>query len=125
MEAVTHTQDDNRIILAGDLNCRIDKPNVKTELILETMAEEGFILINKPDLKTYIAPNGTSTIDLVFCKGENTKTTNQEGLWSSAITPLRKHIPIVTTIEIHQSRSMPTTTTTHKSSRKLDTEQLN
>ena len=33
MEAVSHTTSDKRILLAGDLNCRIDRPNHKTDLV--------------------------------------------------------------------------------------------
>ena len=68
LSAVEHTEQDERVILAGDFNCRIDKTNVKTELVVEALQEEGFTLINKPQLITYIAPNGTSAIDLVLFK---------------------------------------------------------
>lgn len=121
-EAIMQSTGDKRVILAGDLNCRIDKPNNKTELILDSLVEEGYTLINKPTLKTYIAPNGTSSIDLVFYRGEGTKIINQKGLWTSDMAPIRKHIPIVTTMEIHQSQSTLTSATRHRTSRKLDVE---
>lgn len=62
------TAADQRAIIAGDLNARIDKPTTKTELILETLEGSGYNLVN---MKTYIAPNGTSTIDLVLYRGKD------------------------------------------------------
>lgn len=66
MKVITEAKNERNVIIAGDFNGRIDKPDQKTEIILETMQEEGFTLINKPELTTYIAPNGSSAIDLVF-----------------------------------------------------------
>jgi hypothetical protein len=47
LSSVEHTEQDEGI-LAGDFNGRIDKTNVKTELAMETLQEEGFTLIKKP-----------------------------------------------------------------------------
>ena len=47
MDTLTKVKNDSNVILAGDLNCRIDKPLYKTELILELFKEEGFSLVNK------------------------------------------------------------------------------
>jgi hypothetical protein len=53
-------------ILAADLNCRIDKPNINSKMVLSLMEEEGFKLINNKELITYVTCNGRSVIDLVF-----------------------------------------------------------
>ncbi|KAJ4426601.1 hypothetical protein ANN_26399 [Periplaneta americana] len=95
-KVIEQTRTDKNVILAGDLNCRLDKQNAKTHILLETLEEEGFRLENKKEIPTYIAHNGYSTIDLVFYKGEHLKLTKQEGLWSSKAAPIRKHIPIKT-----------------------------
>ena len=61
---------------------------------METLQEEGLTLINKPELITYIAPNGASAIDLVLFKGNGIKAQDQNELWTSGVAPIRKHIPI-------------------------------
>lgn len=68
--AIEQTRNDENVILAGDFNCRIDKPSIKTEILINTLEEEGLRLINKKEMPTYVAPNGTSVIDLVFYRGE-------------------------------------------------------
>ncbi|KAJ4428483.1 hypothetical protein ANN_24520 [Periplaneta americana] len=122
-EALTQMTADKRVILAGNLNARIEKPSTKTELILETLKGGGYSLINKPDLKTYIALNGTSTIDLVLFRGESINAINQKALWISAITLIRKHVPVTTTFKFSQPL-LPTRLTLNRISRKLDTEKL-
>lgn len=96
---------DPTIILAGDFNCRLDKPDRKASAIFQLLEEEGFELVNAASLMTYIAPNGTSAIDLVFFKGGNISISSQTGLWHSSSTPLRKHIPVVTelSLDIHEN----------------------
>jgi hypothetical protein len=84
------------IILAGDMNCRLDKPDMKCKAILAFLKEENLKITNDPKCKTYFAHNGSSTIDLVFHKGDNIGTLRKKGLWTSPTTPLRKHIPIQT-----------------------------
>ena len=64
------------------------------------MQEEGFTLVNNPELTTYIAPNGTSAIDLIFYRGEGIKIQGQIGLWSTDAALIRKHIPIKTSLLI-------------------------
>ena len=51
-------------IIAGDLNCRIDKKNSKTKLVVDALEEEGFTLLNDRNTPTYICHNGSSAIDL-------------------------------------------------------------
>ena len=50
MKAITEPKNERNVIIAGDFYGRIDKPNQKTEIILDTMQEEGSSLINKPYL---------------------------------------------------------------------------
>ena len=79
MTAITAFGDKENILLAGDLTCRIDKDNTKTQLVLESLEEQGFTLATERDTPTYIAPNGTSTIDLLFYKRETHKNSGAEG----------------------------------------------
>ena len=69
-------------------------------MVLEFLEEQGFTLPTERDTPTYIAPNGTSTIDLLFYKGKHIKIAEQKGLWYSSTTSLRKHIPTTTIISI-------------------------
>ena len=52
---------DDPVILAGDLNCRLDIASQKTTEILNYLEEEGFALVNNTDAKTYVSHNGSST----------------------------------------------------------------
>lgn len=54
------------VILAGDLNCRIDIRQPKAEQVIRFIEGEGLTLANKAEEKTYVCHNGSSTIDLVF-----------------------------------------------------------
>ena len=55
-------------IIAGDLNCRIYKPDHKSRTIMAQIEEERYKLVNKKTLVTYVAHNGSSAIDSVFLK---------------------------------------------------------
>ena len=103
--ALNIVQKSEPLILAGDLNCRIDQPDHKSITVIGFLQEEGLSLLNNKEEKTYIAHNGTSTIDLVFV--------------NSAITPVyqevlnvvaRKHLPIKTNLFIKTDRSNVTHT---------------
>ena len=122
MSAIT-TADGGNMILAGDINCRIDKKNCKTEIIMEALEEEGFTLVNKRDMPTYIAHNGTSAIDLLLYKGQNMKVLEQKCLWTSSIAPLRKHIPVETRMSIITGRHGHKRNTADLS-RHMDTDRL-
>jgi hypothetical protein len=104
-KATEETRKEKKVILAGDFNCRIDKYNTKTDILRETLEEEGFRLVNKKEVPTYIAPNGTSTIDLVFYRGDKLKLNKQEGLWTSTAAPIRKHILIITNFSIETTNN--------------------
>jgi exonuclease III len=53
-EALQKIDHNKAMILAGDLNCCIDSSSIKTDLILNYLAEEGFTLTNKVNEKTYM-----------------------------------------------------------------------
>ncbi|KAJ4425430.1 hypothetical protein ANN_28045 [Periplaneta americana] len=82
------------VILAGDLNCRIDAEHHKSKAVISFLEEEGLMLINKKEAKTYIGFNGCSTIDLVF---SNQEASRQQVLESVVA---RKHLPMDTTIYV-------------------------
>ncbi|KAJ4427011.1 hypothetical protein ANN_26810 [Periplaneta americana] len=81
------------LILAGDLNCRIDRPDLKTTTIISFLESEGLTLINNKGTKTYIGPNGSSTIDLVF-RNLKGATLDCQRVLENIIT--RKHLPVAT-----------------------------
>jgi hypothetical protein len=60
------TTKEDAVILAGDLNCRIDIEMDKTTELVSSLEGEGVTLNNNKKLETYIRHNGTSSIDLVF-----------------------------------------------------------
>ena len=118
-KAIAHTRNDENVILAGDLNCRIDKQNSKTDLIMEQLQAEGYCLINKKEKVTYIAPNGTSTIDLIFVRGKDILPTEHHVAGCHKTATLRKHLPVYMNFQMKRS-STQRLTETHPSSRKLD-----
>ena len=81
-----YVETEQNVIIAGDLNCRLDKPDYKTIAVVEMMQGIGFNLINKQDLKTYLAPNGSSAVDIVLIRGKDLKLENQEALSTSQCT---------------------------------------
>jgi hypothetical protein len=54
------------VLLAGDFNARIDKPDppLRTRCFLNFLNEEGLWLCSSPEPVTYEAHNGSSTVDL-------------------------------------------------------------
>ena len=57
------------IVLGGDFNCRLDKPNLQRQILLQNMRTYGLICINREQVPTSICHNGTSVIDLIFIYG--------------------------------------------------------
>ena len=55
------------LVFGGDFNCRLDKPNLRSQILLENMRIYG--LTNHEKVPTYIYHNGTSVIDLIFTYG--------------------------------------------------------
>ena len=99
-QALSHTEPEESVNLAGDFNCRIDKPSHRSKILLEALEEEGFTLTNDPMDYTYFAPNGSSTIDLILYRSQNKKLliTNQKQHWPRTVAPTRKHVPVVAII---------------------------
>ncbi|KAJ4425968.1 hypothetical protein ANN_27594 [Periplaneta americana] len=87
------------LILAEDLNCRIDRPDLKTTTIISFLESEGLTLINNKDTKTYIGPNGSSTIDLVFGNMKGA-TLDCQRVLENIIT--RKHLPVETNFHLEE-----------------------
>ena len=73
MMTVNLARESDNILIAGDINCRIDRTNIKTQTLMDTLEDEGFMLVNKSDMPTYVAPNGTSSIDLLLYKEKMVK----------------------------------------------------
>jgi sorting nexin-29 len=86
------------MILGGDFNCRIDTGRRGTDLS-EQLYQYGFSLINERLQPTYVAPTGSSTIDLMFYRGkQQIKPTH------TSIHPheLRKHLQVIVSWEIKE-----------------------
>ncbi|KAJ4437826.1 hypothetical protein ANN_13764 [Periplaneta americana] len=123
ISAIKHTNPEETIILAGDFNCRLDKNNQRARILIDNL-EEGFRLLNDSDQKTYYAKNGSSKIDLVFIKGNNTRVTSHYALMTSEVTTLRKNYPIVTSIETEKLTKNKITQQSTNVSRKLNIQKL-
>lgn len=54
-QAITVVPNKERVILAGDLNCPIDKTNRKADIVLSYIKEEGLTLVNDNKVQTYIS----------------------------------------------------------------------
>ena len=120
LRATACVKKEKNVLLAGDFNCRIDKPNTKSDLLLAMLVEEGFSLANSKDLYTYFAHNGASAIDLVFFRGKHITIKNQKGLWTSGTAPIRKHIPVYTEIQIKTNDTLAKPRKMSRPSRMLD-----
>ncbi|KAJ9577008.1 hypothetical protein L9F63_006445 [Diploptera punctata] len=92
-EAFQKIDKNKAVILAGDLNCRIDQHNHKSDTVINYLTNVGLCITNKPEDKTYIGHNGTSTIDLIL-HNALINTTNAKTMENTSITPIRKHIPV-------------------------------
>lgn len=112
-EAFNKIENQQPVIVAGDFNCRIDKENQKTRMLVNYIVEEGFSLLNNPNEPTYICHNGRSTIDLIF-RNPWLETKSIKILADSATVPLRKHQPVIASVvqlkptrkEVHDSPPM-------------------
>ena len=85
------------LLLAGDLNCRIDISSNKSKAILEYLEQEGLSLTNKREEKTYLGYNGSSTLDLIFIS-DDIRVKHQAVLYSIVA---RKHLPVETTLAVN------------------------
>ena len=100
MSAIRQVTPGNNVILAGDLNCRVDNDNNRSGELLDLMTEEGFILVNKTEDRTYFAHTGSSTIDLIFFKGRNIKLINHKVCYSEGEAAIKKHCPVEAKFEL-------------------------
>ena len=123
MTALRHVTTGQNIIVAGDLNCRLDVISHRSNELLDMMAEEGFTLVNNADERTYFAHSGCSTIDLIFYKGSNITLNNHKVCYSADETPLKKHCPVVANFRFPNAASKVTATAT-KASRQLNSHVL-
>ena len=120
-DALEYVDKDDAVILTGDLNCRVDKANQKSNLVINFLQAEGLDLINEPEEITYIAHNGSSTIDLCFINN-NIEAITQKTL-TTGVAPLRKHLPVLTKLATKGPiDKKPRTTTKYR--RELDMELL-
>jgi hypothetical protein len=103
-------------IIAGDFNCRLDLSplQMRTTALIRTLHEEGFWIANDPETKTYIASNGSSTIDLIATNLPRNQISRIVCLPNSVLSALKKHKPMHAQIEIdsvmpnsQMRRSMP------------------
>ena len=115
-KALENIDGDKPTILMGDLNCRIDKREAKTQEVIDFLMDYRLQLLNKGEEYTYIAPNGRSTIDLVF--------TNNQGHNQLEIrkVTLRKHLPVVVNIQVNRGTPGIEDINTPRVSRHIDGE---
>ena len=90
-QQITWSKTDKPLIIAGDFNCRLDVPNHKIKLVLESL-QEGLFLLNDRNVPTYICHNGKSTIDISLTRGSIKGEIKL--IWEANHTPIRKHIPM-------------------------------
>lgn len=102
MTALTKITPGCNTIIAGDMNCRMDVNDNRSRELLQLMAEEGFTLINNKNDKTYLAHNGSSTIDLIFYKGSEINLISHKVGYSIKEAHLKKHIPVTASFSIKQ-----------------------
>lgn len=91
------------IIVAGDFNCRMDKPTIKSNMLIDFMKEEGLTLMNNYEEPTYICHNGRSTIDLIFSSA-NVGKKDIKILTNTALSPFRKHQPVVASVATNRRK---------------------
>jgi hypothetical protein len=83
-------------VIAGDFNCRIDKSRLphRTLALKRTLHDLGFWVVNRPEVLTYHASNGASTIDLFAVNWPRSSTSTPTRLSLSPLAALRKHMPM-------------------------------
>lgn len=71
-DALSYVDLDERIIISGDFNCRIDIDIEKGRELQDTFSSYGLALLNDKNTATYISKNGSSSIDLIFSNSPRT-----------------------------------------------------
>ncbi|KAJ4441179.1 hypothetical protein ANN_11030 [Periplaneta americana] len=119
-QAINKINKEETVILAGDLNCRIDITQDKAASVISYLENEGLSLINDKQEKTYICHNGSSTIDLIFSNMKRLHLTGREALNNVVI---RKHLPTIAHF-IMDTTQNTAPSTSMKYSRKLSPDQM-
>ena len=94
-----------KVILASDLNCSVDKMNGKAKIVLDYLLGEELTLVNDRKVLTNICHNGGSTIDLTFVRGFS--IVEQGLLTSNEAALIRKHIPVRVTLKVTMATRSP------------------
>lgn len=100
-QMITQSNQNKPIIIAGDLNCRLDIQTHKSKIIIEKLQEDGFTLLNDPMEPTYFSHNGKSTIDIALIRGTIRGSITPS--WTASHAPIRKHIPMEINIKVEWS----------------------
>ena len=119
-ETIGQIKENMPVILAGDLNCRTDKINQKATMVIEYLTTEGLRLINNPTDPTYVSPNGTSTIDLIFVNSGM----EERIIANSSTTPIRKHLPVKALLRLQKPVERQENRNPQKPCRSLNQEAL-
>ena len=116
-KAMETIDNDKPTILAGDLNCRIDKWNTKAQTVIDLLMNYGLRLLNQEQEFTYVAPNGRSTIDLIFTDSQEHAQIKIEKY------AIRKHLPVITKLQLSKTTEQrPNRNCKPKVSRHIDEE---
>jgi hypothetical protein len=119
-KAISALQRKQKIILAGDFNCKTDKRG-KTDEVLEFLHMEGLVLQNQRNEWIYITSNGGSAIDLILTRGFLTQAQAQHLNCKGTI--IRKHIPMC--LDVTRNRREAKQSNVRKRLRKkIDTDAL-
>ena len=109
--ALSATDHNLPLTIAGDLNCRIDKPNDKTTDVIDFLHDSGLRILNDASKPTYISPIGSSCIDLIMTNADQDNAPDCYTILTKHTSTLRKHIPVTTTMclpDIHKPSPVPT-----------------
>ena len=118
--AISAVPRSEHLIIAGDLNCRIDQPTGKSMAVLNYLEGEGLTLLSRKEDKTYLCHNGSSTIDIFFSNLKGVKSCKTRTLQSVTI---RKHLPTELTLILDSEFTQHSPQKT-MISRRLDTDKL-
>ena len=110
--ALAHTSDDLPVLLAGDLNCRLDEDplSARTTAVMNMLAEHALWVCSDPGIPTYYADSGgpgteprrpgSSVID-IFAFGGSSDLIDFEGYpQGSIMMGLRKHLPVCVSLRL-------------------------
>lgn len=96
--------DGHQVVLAGDLNCRLDKPELpKNKSIIATLEGLNLRICNDVQLPTYVdTMGGSSVIDILATSYDESQLNVPKHVIGRNISVLRKHIPL--SVDIYISR---------------------